>query len=355
MRRRAIVAAAAATALLSTTFAGAAAWATPTSPSSAAEPVTRAAAASDPQAIPALPRTSTYARQMLVALYGGEPTRDEIELLGTSLDSGLSAGTAAYGLVRNERWVGPRVDAVYRSLLDRSPTRAERRRWVLRVIGGTRVEDVGIALADQVGGSNRHIVDHLFELIVDRAPSRFERQQWTRRLARGWAPSKAARVLYRSDEHIAQMVGASYQRHVGRPATVVEVQAWGYFLRLDALGELDLAAAGVSFPETRASGCGFDPRACLLPFPSDAYTVPDASTATGRRVAFKPEWMPANGSGKGIDPVEWNRNDGFSPGQAVVAPRARRRPREDRCRAGAGHRPQPRRRRPDRPHGRRHR
>jgi len=125
-------------------------------------------------------------------------------------------------------------------------------------------------------------------------------------------------VLYRSDERIANLVGASYERHVGRPATAREVQGWGYFLRLDAIGELDLAAAGVSFPETRASGCGFDGRACLLPFPSDAYTVPDASTATGRRVAFKPEWMPTNGSGKGIDPVEWNRNDGFSPGQAVV-------------------------------------
>ena len=140
LRRRAI-GAAAAVALLSTTFAGAAASAAPTSPAPSGRPAARAASTSDPLALPALPRSSTYARQMLVALYGGEPTRDEIVLLGTSLDDGLSAGTAAYGLLRNERWVGRRVDAVYRSLLDRSPTRAERRRWVLRVIGGTRVGD----------------------------------------------------------------------------------------------------------------------------------------------------------------------------------------------------------------------
>ena len=37
--------------------------------------------------------------------------------------------------------------------------------------------------------------------------------------------------------------------------------------------------------------------------------------------------MPANTSGKHINPVEWNRNDGFSPGQALVRPRARHRPR----------------------------
>ena len=315
----------------------------------------RAASTSEPLAIPALPRSSTYARQVLVALYGDEPTRDEIVLLGTSLDGGLPAGTAAYGLVRNERWVGPRVDAVYRSLLDRSPTRAERRRWVLRVIGGTRVEDVGIALADQVGGSDRHVVDHLFELILDRAPSRFERQQWTRRLARGGRPPRRRACSTGPTSASRTSSGRPTSATSAARPRVAEVQGWGYFLRLDAIGELDLAAAGVSFPETRASGCGFDPRACLLPFPSDAYTVPDASTATGRRVAFKPEWMPTNGSGKGIDPVEWNRNDGFSPGQAVVLRVPGVDLAEDRRRTGPGRRPQPRRRRPDRPPRRRHR
>ena len=35
-------------------------------------------------------------------------------------------------------------------------------------------------------------------------------------------------------------------------------------------------------------------------------------------MAFKPEWMPKNASGTPIDPAEWNRNDGFSPGQAAL-------------------------------------
>ncbi|HWL36855.1 MAG TPA: hypothetical protein VNQ77_11730 [Frankiaceae bacterium] len=61
-----------------------------------------------------------------------------------------------------------------------------------------------------------------------------------------------------------------------------------------------------------------DPAACLLPFPNDFFTVADATTATGRRVNFSPLAMPRNVAGKPMDPTEWNRNDGFSPGTPVI-------------------------------------
>ncbi|MFM8562324.1 MAG: hypothetical protein ACKOCE_00350 [Acidimicrobiia bacterium] len=60
------------------------------------------------------------------------------------------------------------------------------------------------------------------------------------------------------------------------------------------------------------------PDLCLLPFPSDFYTVAD-DTPTGRRVAFPADGMPANSSGVAIDPSEWNRNDGFSPNSTLLA------------------------------------
>ena len=62
-----------------------------------------------------------------------------------------------------------------------------------------------------------------------------------------------------------------------------------------------------------------DPKQCLLPFPNDYFTVSDPSTATGRRVNFSVEAMPKNAAGVPIDPTEWNRNDGFSPGSAILA------------------------------------
>lgn len=61
-----------------------------------------------------------------------------------------------------------------------------------------------------------------------------------------------------------------------------------------------------------------DPRACLLPFPNDHFTVADPSRPTGRQVHFAAASMPANAAGTHIDPTEWNRNDGFSPGSALL-------------------------------------
>ena len=82
-------------------------------------------------------------------------------------------------------------------------------------------------------------------------------------------------------------------------------------------------------PVQDAMGCDpLDPALCLLPFPNDTFTVADPTTATGRRINFSPTAMPRNGTdatagevggeGKPADPTEWNRNDGFSPGQAVL-------------------------------------
>jgi hypothetical protein len=73
-------------------------------------------------------------------------------------------------------------------------------------------------------------------------------------------------------------------------------------------------------------GCDpLDPSACLFPFPNNLFTTQDASSNTGVSVNFLPTAMPRNGTeiteggeGKPVDPIEWNRNDGFSPGSAVM-------------------------------------
>jgi hypothetical protein len=67
------------------------------------------------------------------------------------------------------------------------------------------------------------------------------------------------------------------------------------------------------------AGCDpIDPTVCLLPFPNDYFTVRDDTTATGRRVALSPLAMPRNVAGVPIDPTDYNRNDGFSPGSLIV-------------------------------------
>jgi hypothetical protein len=58
---------------------------------------------------------------------------------------------------------------------------------------------------------------------------------------------------------------------------------------------------------------------CALPFPSNHWTAPDATTDTGLHVALDVETLPASDRGAPFDPTAWNRNDGFSPGAALLA------------------------------------
>jgi hypothetical protein len=57
---------------------------------------------------------------------------------------------------------------------------------------------------------------------------------------------------------------------------------------------------------------------CLLPWPSNHFTRPDDATDTGVRVDLEVASMPTNVSGAPVDPTEWNRDDGFSPGGPIV-------------------------------------
>ncbi len=70
--------------------------------------------------------------------------------------------------------------------------------------------------------------------------------------------------------------------------------------------------------EESPTGCDqLDTRSCLLPFPSDDYTVEDPATATGRRVDI-PDGLLANTDGTTLDPSAWNLNDGFSPNTPIL-------------------------------------
>ncbi|WP_228389879.1 hypothetical protein [Streptomyces smaragdinus] len=81
-----------------------------------------------------------------------------------------------------------------------------------------------------------------------------------------------------------------------------------------------LTAPAAAGEENGGAGCDpVVPAECLLPFPNDWYTVHDSGTDTGRRVSLSPAAMPHNVLGQGMDPAEWNRADGFSPGSMLLA------------------------------------
>ena len=80
---------------------------------------------------------------------------------------------------------------------------------------------------------------------------------------------------------------------------------------------------------------GLVPTHCLYPFPNNFFTSADDATPTGLRINFDVRAMPVavpvsiepdqrapagvQTGGGAIDPTEWNRNDGFSPGSMLLA------------------------------------
>jgi hypothetical protein len=79
------------------------------------------------------------------------------------------------------------------------------------------------------------------------------------------------------------------------------------------------ATARAATASPSGPGCDrLDDAACLLPFPNDAFTKADKTSATGRVVALRTSQMPRNAKGKAIDATGWKGLDGFSPGSVIL-------------------------------------
>jgi hypothetical protein len=79
------------------------------------------------------------------------------------------------------------------------------------------------------------------------------------------------------------------------------------------------SVAGAASPPPAAADCQpFSTTPCLLPFPNNLFTVPDKSSATGLRVHLPQSAMPISAGGKRINVAPYDRNDGFSPGSAMI-------------------------------------
>jgi hypothetical protein len=86
------------------------------------------------------------------------------------------------------------------------------------------------------------------------------------------------------------------------------------------------AAAPASAAISEAERCDpIDPAHCMFPFPNDHFTEEVAAPAadraagyTGRRIDFHPLSMPRNRAGVPINPLDYQRNDGFSPGNMII-------------------------------------
>lgn len=75
----------------------------------------------------------------------------------------------------------------------------------------------------------------------------------------------------------------------------------------------------ISIDDSNAEVCELlDTASCLLPFPSNFFTIESDTTDNGLLINFSSEAMPVNASGTVLDRTQWNRNDGFSPGTVMI-------------------------------------
>ena len=79
------------------------------------------------------------------------------------------------------------------------------------------------------------------------------------------------------------------------------------------------ALAGAGPAGAAAADCQpYAQKPCLLPFPSNLFTKRDKSSVTGLRVHLPAGAMPVNSKGSRVGVAPYDRNDGFSPGSAII-------------------------------------
>jgi hypothetical protein len=79
------------------------------------------------------------------------------------------------------------------------------------------------------------------------------------------------------------------------------------------------AAASTTGSARPAADCQpFGKRPCLLPFPNDLFTKRDRSTPTRIRLNLPARALPVSTGGQPLSPAQYDRNDGFSPGSAMI-------------------------------------
>ena len=89
------------------------------------------------------------------------------------------------------------------------------------------------------------------------------------------------------------------------------------WIAIIVLGVAGCGASGPSLPPAPCNPLGAGQH-CLSPWPSSAFEVDDATTATGVRLAIPDLALPTNQDGSSADPAPWNAADGFSPAAPII-------------------------------------
>ncbi|MGN6693308.1 MAG: DUF4214 domain-containing protein, partial [Aquihabitans sp.] len=274
--------------------------------------------------VAAQPANARWAQQILER-HTGSARRADVVALGAALEGATNPGAVIRDALLVRSAVEPIVGQKFHDLLERSADPSGLNYWSTRISDGRLSSEnlvVTLTISNEAwtkaGATPAGYTHWVYEHVLGRDSDPSGQAYWEARLASGTSRDRFVRSFLRSAERGRAVVRNAYRTDLLRNADPGGLSSWVKKYTTSKAGELDIAVALLASSESRHAGCGYDPQYCLFPFPNSRQTVSDSTTVTGERVSFKPEWLPANNKGKHIDPTEWNRNDGFSPGQAIV-------------------------------------
>lgn len=314
--------------------------AAPAAPAGAQGPGPGAAAGPDaapsavsvtPTAFAAEPRNMAWAHQIARRVHQGDDQwllvpndEQEVRDLAAQLDASSNVSSTIRAYLLESSPVQARIGTLYQQLLERPADPSGLAFWGDRIrTGRLSFENLVVTLTisneawQKAGATPAGYTDWVFEHVLGRPADPSGRAFWIARLEQGTSRDRFVRSFLRSTERARTLVRASFRQHLARDADRAGLDHWVSRYAAARIGEVDLAVALLASNESRQAGCGYDPKHCLFPFPNDDF-MRLKQGGPGSRVELKPEWLPKNASGKAIDPTEWNRNDGFSVGQAIV-------------------------------------
>ncbi|HEX7133638.1 MAG TPA: DUF4214 domain-containing protein [Iamia sp.] len=275
--------------------------------------------------IPVRPGSERYVREAYDAILGRTVDEPSLTYWGNRLDGTTSRGTFARHVVLSIESVRDHVEAIYEDF-GRAPTTTERDASVAAIRARTTTvekELVRLLATDEFyeregGDSPAGFVQALYNSVLDRSPDEAGSAYWLDRLESGATRTEVAQGFVLAGARLGPVVSDAYDRVLARDADPGGRDYWAARIRRGE-GILDIDRFLLASGEAWGAGCSIlDRTRCLLPFPNDELTLADPTTDTGRRVVLKPSWVPGTAGGAAFDPSEWNRQDGFSPGSAIL-------------------------------------
>lgn len=297
----------------------------PAGASTASRSATTVTASPDPQALATQSPNQPFALQLVDRFIADAGPSDDAAAtpLARDLDAGKSTSTVVSGIARSEPAVAPEIrELAYSTLLGRPADPGGVDFYAQRIAAGASLEWVVAAVAGSPEFATRRPsttdkIDALYETMLGRAPDPGGLAYFSGRFDAGTSLSRIVSDVQHSPEYGHLQTTAAYAQVLWRAPDPGGAAYWSGVV--NASGAIATRIGLGASTESQRFGC--DPIAggsCMLPWPNDYYARPDTATATGVRLNAKASELPANASGKNIDPSQTNRSDGFSPGSTMM-------------------------------------